>query len=165
TRADSAAIFDSSRATLRPLAPQYTAACGPRSRCLRDTGEAAARRALFRGDESELLQTSLDCAQRASVLARDRHRRIAGLEGGDQSALLLRRPCLADVVGKLCAPQRPCRRLLEGREAGEECSQHIGVLEHRLTRKLLAGDGVDSLDERLQDLPCPGLRHDGSPLA
>src|SRR6185312_16406706 len=61
-----------SRAALLPLAPQYTAASAPQpGRFLGDAGEATARSALLRGDESKLLQTRLDSTQSTAVLARN----------------------------------------------------------------------------------------------
>src|SRR5512146_1152180 len=160
-----AAVFDSSRAALRPLAREYTAACGTRPRRhVGNPGEAAAGHALFRGDQPQFLETRLDRAQRAAVLARNGDRRLAALEGGDEPALLFGRPCLADVVGQLRAPLRAGGRLLERREPGEQRPKDIGVLQHRLAGQLLTGDGVEPLDERLQYLSCPGLGHDESPL-
>src|SRR5579883_591224 len=102
-----AAICDSSRAAVRPLASQYTATCQPRLwRRIGHTSEAPARRTLLCGNQSELFQTRLDGAQRASVLVSNGDGGISLLEGCDESAFLLGRPCAADIVGQLRPPLR-----------------------------------------------------------
>src|SRR5579883_2698338 len=89
--------------------------------------KAATRGALLCRVEAQLFQTRLDSAQRASVLVRKGARGIPILEGGDESAFLLGRPCATNVVGQLRAPQRAGGGLLECRETGQQHSQYVGV--------------------------------------
>jgi hypothetical protein len=116
------------------------------------THEAIVRASLLRREKAESLEARLDCAQGTAVSCRDVRERLSGLECRDERAFFVVSPRAAHVTWKLRASLCASRRLFQGRDAGKQRAQDISLLQNRTGRELVAGEGIDTLDEGLKNM-------------
>jgi hypothetical protein len=87
------------------------------------------------------------------MLGRNLLKRIARLKRRNEHALLIRGPGSTNIVRQLRASVRPGRHLFQCRNAGKQCSEHLGLLQDCGRGELLASERIDSLDESLKYFP------------
>jgi hypothetical protein len=69
------------------------------------------------------------------------------------------RPSAADIFGKLSPPLRASRARVQRRDAGEQGSHDLRLLEHASGRKLIAGQRIVSLHQSLENFASVGTLH------
>src|SRR6185312_9599520 len=97
--------------------------------------EAVLSNALVQRDQAQLLQARFDRADRAPVPLRDVGDAFTRVEGLDQRVLLLLAPRTTDVLWQLGSTRGARCELFERADPGQECTQHIRLLQNRAGRQ------------------------------